>query len=257
MFTLSGLLGRPDLLRAERWQEKKSQHFQVFFVEDASYAKTVSRWAEQYYTRITIDLGLNHVIRRDRAPWLWDDRCHIYLYPDRGAYLQATGAPRWSSGMVNYRKRLVYSFLGAKAFLQKTLPHELAHILFREYVGFDNLEVPRWLDEGVAQYAEIGRRQEAQQIMRQRMVQGTYFSLQELHQLPVNRVPRQAARLYYSQAVTLIHFLLAYYGSRRFTVFCSSLRDRYPLDRALSFATSGSVQSLRDLESVWRQFMRQ
>ena len=81
-------------------------------------------------TQITLDLGLQHVVKRDWAPWLWERRCRIYLYPTREAYLRATRAPQWSGGMVHYRQRVVYSFLGAPAFLDKTL-HELAHIVFR------------------------------------------------------------------------------------------------------------------------------
>ena len=42
-------------------------------------------------------------------------------------------------------------------------------------------------------------------------------------------------------------FFLEQYGSRRFLDFCRNLRDGQPIDRALSFATSGSVRSLQIL----------
>jgi hypothetical protein len=245
----------PVTVQAAAWQEESSKHFRVFYVDDASFAASVLEWAEHYYTQITLDLGLTHVITRDRVPWLWDQRCRIYLYPDRQSYLHATGAPAWSGGMVKYRERVVYSFLGATSFLEKTLPHELAHILFREYVGFDNAIVPRWLDEGVAQYAELGKREESLDLMSQALSQGVYIPLGHLQTLPVNGVTGDVARVFYSQAVTLVHFFLEYYGSRRFIQLCSNLRDGYRLERALSFATSGSVQSLDQLEQAWRQFL--
>ncbi|MGQ4809974.1 hypothetical protein NKDENANG_03417 [Candidatus Entotheonellaceae bacterium PAL068K] len=252
---LSSVCLAPEASLAERWQEKRGQHFQVFYRGDAAFATTVMRWAEQYYTQIRLDLGLNHVVNRDRVPWLWDQRCRIYLYPDRRSYLHATGAPAWSGGRVQYRERAVYSFMGADAFLEKTLPHELAHILFREYVGFDNTEVPRWLDEGVAQYAEVGRRDKALAFMVQGLSRGIYVPFDRFNRFPVNRVPGNVARLFYAQAVSLVHFFLAHYGSRRFIALCSNLRDGYRLGRALSFATAGQVQSLGDLEAVWRRFM--
>ena len=245
----------PGILRAEAWQEENNRHFSVFYMEDAAFAKAVAEWAEQYYTQITLELGLNHVVRRDYVPWLWEQRCRIYLYPSREAYLQATGSPVWSGGMVNYRQRVVYSFTGATSFLEKTLPHELTHILFREYVGFDNPRVPRWLDEGVAQYAELGRREESLDLMRQGLTQGVYVPLEQLQSLPVNHTHAGVAQLFYSQAVTLVHFFLHQYGSQRFIAFCSNLRDGYPIDRALSSATAGSVRSLGDLEDAWRQFL--
>jgi hypothetical protein len=250
-----GLVLLPGLLQANAWQEASSKHFRVFHMDDAAFAAAVVEWAEHYYTQITLDLGLNHVVKRDQAPWLWERRCRIYLYPSREAYLHATGSPAWSGGMVHYRQRVVYSFMGATAFLEKTLPHEIAHILFREYVGFDNLRVPRWLDEGVAQYAEMGRRDEAFEVMQQGVTQGIYVPLEQLNRLPVNHTHAGVAQLFYSQAVTLVHFFLHQYGSQRFIALCSSLRDGYPLERALSFATAGSVRSLGELEHAWRQFI--
>jgi hypothetical protein len=242
---------------AEPWRNVNSQHFRVFYLEDAVFAAAVAEWGEHYYTQITLDLGLQHVVKRDWAPWLWERRCRIYLYPSREAYLQATRAPQWSGGMVNYRQRVVYSFLGAPGFLEKTLPHELAHIVFREFVGFDNARVPRWLDEGVAQYAESGRREESLELIQQGVTQGVYLSLPQLLQVPLSHASGGVAQLFYAQAVTLVHFFLEQYGSRRFLDFCRHLRDGQPIERALSFATSGRVQSLADFEAAWQQFILQ
>ena len=242
---------------AEPWRVTSSQHFRVFYLEDAAFAAAVAEWGEHYYTQITLDLGLQHVVKRDWAPWLWERRCRIYLYPSREAYLRATRAPQWSGGMVHYRQRAVYSFLGAPAFLDKTLPHELAHIVFREFVGFDNARVPRWLDEGVAQYAENGRREESLELMQHGVAQGISLSLPQLQQVPLSHASGGVAQLFYAQAVTLVHFFLEQYGSRRFLDFCRNLRDGQPIDRALSFATSGSVRSLADFEAAWQQFILQ
>jgi len=252
-----GILLLPVLVSAESWQERNSKHFQVFYHDDVAFAALVVEWAEHYYTTITLDLGLSHVIKRDHVFWLWDKRCRIYLYPDRQAYLQATGAPRWSGGVVRYRERLIYSFMGAESFFDSTLPHELAHLLFREYIGFDNPHVPRWLDEGVAQYAEVSRRRSSLQIMRQWVMQETYIPLAQLQHLSVNNVHGGVAQVFYTQAVTLVHFFLESYGSSRFIEFCSNLRDGSHIERALSFATDGSIRSLDELEDAWRRFVLQ
>ena len=237
------------------WQEKKSTHFQVFYVTDAAFASLVIQRAEQYYDRLVIDLGFRHVVKRDRVPWLWENRCQIYLYPDRLAYLQGTGAPQWSAGFVNYRQRKVYSFNGAHTFLDTTLPHELTHILFREYVGFENPLVPRWLDEGIAEYSEAGAVEQALERMQSWLKQGVYIPMNQLMPLRVGHAQRVSARVFYTQAVTLVEFFLSAYGSRRFIDLCSSLRDGYDLERALSFATAGSLQSVADLEAAWAAFL--
>lgn len=240
---------------AEPWQEVRSKHFRVFYVEGTEFANSVLNWAEIYYAQIRYDLGLDHVVERDRTLWLWDQRCRIYLFPDRQSYLQATGAPPWSSGAVNYRQRAVYSFDGAAKFLESVLPHELAHILFREFVGFDNPEVPRWLDEGVAQYAEADRREAALAVMQRNVAADHYLSLEDLTGLAVNTAHGGVARIFYAQAATLVHFFIQHYGAHRFIAFCGHLRDGSDVERALSFATSSRLQSLGDLEVAWRAFL--
>ena len=245
----------PGTAAAQTWQEKTSTHFHVFYQQNPAFAAAVIEYAEAYYNRIRVDLGLTHVVHRDQIPWLWDTRCQIYLYSERQAYRQATGAPAWSGGFVNYQRRRIYSYLGASSFLEHTLPHELAHIVFREFVGFDNSRVPRWLDEGVAQYAELGRREEAWDVMRQGLAQGVYIPLDQLNALRLGHASGGTAHVFYIQAVTLVHFFLAAYGPRRFIDFCSNLRDGYSVERALSFATSGSITSLGALEDAWRAFL--
>jgi hypothetical protein len=150
---------------------------------------------------------------------------------------------------------MVYSHLEVSSFLEQTLPHELAHIIFREFVGFDNPRIPRWLDEGVAQYAERSRRAEAWDVMRQGLEQGIYMPLDQLTALPVAHASGGTAHVFYTQAATLVHFFLAAYGPRRFIDFCSNLRDGYSVERALSFATGGSIASLSALEDAWRAFL--
>jgi hypothetical protein len=245
----------PMSASAQAWQEKTSTHFRVLYQQNAAFAAAVLTYAEAYYNQIRLDLGLTHVVQRDQVPWLWDKRCQIYVYPDRQTYVQATGAPLWSGGFVQYQRRTVYSFLGANAFLEQTLPHELAHLMFREFVGFDNSRVPRWLDEGVAQYAEVGKREEAWGIMRTWLAQDIYIPLDQLHRLRLGHASGGAAHLFYTQSVTLVHFLLAAYGPRRFLEFCSNLRDGYSVERALSFATSSRLTSLSALEDAWRAFV--
>lgn len=245
----------PTRASAQAWQEKTSTHFRVFYQQDSAFAAAVLTSAEAYYHQIRLDLGLTHVVHRDQVPWLWEKRCQIYLYPHRQAYVQATRAPLWSAGFVRYQQRTIYSFLGAASFLEQTLPHELAHLLFREFVGFENRLVPRWLDEGVAQYAEVGRRAEAWGRMQTWLAQDLYIPLDQLNRLRLGHASGGTAHLFYTQSATLVHFLLAAYGPRRFLEFCSNLRDGYSVERALSFATSGRLTSLSALEDAWRAFL--
>ena len=262
LFVVVCLHTTPAPSAAITWQEQTSVHFRVFYQSDsasaadeAAYAAEVVAYAEHYYQHIALGLGLTNVVRRDRVPWLGANRCRIYLYPDKATYVRDTGAPEWSGGFAIYPQRLVGSFVGAETFLNGTLPHELAHIIFREYVGFQNPQVPRWLDEGVADFAAIGRLERALELMPRFLVQGTTIPLTQLTQMRVEHAQTETVQVFYLQAATLVHFFLETYGTQRFITLCDALRDGSDFEPALAMATAGQVRSLSDLETDWYDFL--
>jgi hypothetical protein len=91
--------------------------------------------------------------------------------------------------------------------------------------------------------------------MRAWLAQDIYIPLDQLNRVRLGHASGGTAHLFYTQSVTLVHFLLAAYGPRRFIEFCSNLRDGYSVERALSFATSSSIASLSALENAWRAFL--
>ena len=91
--------------------------------------------------------------------------------------------------------------------------------------------------------------------MRQGLARASIIPLDQLNALHIGHASGGTAHVFYTQAATLVHFFLAAYGSRRFIDFCSNLRDGYSVERALSFATGGSIASLGALEDAWRAFL--
>ncbi len=250
--------GRPGGAAAaqEAWQERSGDHFVVLYRNDPAGAAAVGRTAEQLYRRIRVQLGFDRVVQGERAPlWLWDDRCRIYLHRDRTAYLREAGAPPWSAAVVDYRERRIHSFAGAPGFSTSTLPHELAHILFRDLVGHANPQVPRWLEEGVAQYAEEDGSAPSLAVMAHHAANGAYYPFSTFQGLDPRSLEPAGVPLFYSQAASLVCFLVEGYGRGRFVEFCTNLRDGYPTERALSFATGGRLDSLEALEAAWRRFL--
>lgn len=242
---------------APDWRVRSSDHFEVFYLTDPGFAAAVGGEAERLYSRINTELGLDRLVKREHLSfWLWDGRCKIYLYRTREEYLQRTGAPDWSAAFVDYRNRVVHSFAHADQFLAATLPHELAHILFREFVGHDNDRVPRWLDEGVAQHAATHLRERSLREMRQRVRSGRYLPFSTFGEADPGKLDGLSAGLYYLQAASVVHFFIEHYGRGRFLEFCSNLRDGYPVERALSFATGSRVTSMAGLEEAWVRYYR-
>lgn len=236
---------------AAEWQVIKSQHFLVYYVQDKAFAGDVSRSAERYYRKIASDLGYS---RYDKF-WQWDDRVKIYIYPDHEQFLKGEGIPRaWAQGVAKYDEKTIASFRWNENFLTSLVPHELTHLIFRDFVGFpaSGGGIPLWIDEGVAQWEEKAKKAEAKEIARQIIKTHGYIPIRRLTTLDVRGVDDTAlAGIFYAQSISVVGFLIEEYGGRRFTQFCRNLRDGKSVDASLSSAYGNSMSSVEDLERKW------
>ena len=125
------------------WKELKGEHFIVCYLQNEDFADDVLDKSEVYYSRIAADLNYP----RYSEFWTWDKRVKIYIHPNLESFLKATGQPQWSRGMADYNNKQIISYAWSGGFLESLLPHEIAHLIFRDFVGFKS-EIPLWLDEG-------------------------------------------------------------------------------------------------------------
>jgi len=233
--------------QTQEWQEIKSEHFIIYFVGNKKFAKDVSRKSETYYRNIASELGY----QRHSGFWTWDHRVKIYIYPDRNSFLNATGQPKWSEGVANYTKKEISSYAWSEDFLDALLPHEMTHLIFRDYVGFKG-EVPLWLDEGVAQWMEPQKRKAVKLAIRRLASQEKLLSLNQMMTLDIRQSNNSdLVTVYYIQAVSLVSFLVTKYSTARFINFCRQLRDGKSIVDSLRFAYPTSVRSIEDLQEKW------
>lgn len=257
------------------WQELKSEHFMIYFTSNEKFAKEVLNKAESYYRNIASDLGYP----RYSDFWTWDNRVKIYIHPDRNSFLKATGQSDWSQGMADYTNKNIISYEFSRDFMDGLLPHEMAHLIFRDFVGFKG-QVPLWLDEGVAQWEESLKREYIKEMAWQLYKRGAMIPLKDMMKLDIRKIKpdeqitiRQAYEndnkeknlvlsredlvgTYYLEAVTLVGFLIETYGSFSFADFCRQLRDGKALDEALKMAYGLRLQNLDELETNWRRYLR-
>jgi len=236
---------------AVEWKVQKGDHFIVNYLEDDKFARSVLKKSEEYYKKIASELGY----QRYSDFWQWDNRVKIYLYPDQAAFIEATGRKEWSQGVANYERKEIISYTWEEGFLEALLPHEITHLIFRDYVGFKG-EIAVWLDEGVAQWMELPKRKLAREYMQNYLAQGKGFSIKDLTEVDVRNVNVEAAvRLFYVQAISVIDFLINRYGTDRFIVFCRQLRDGKSLKEALTFTYPTSIRTLEELEAQWKDYI--
>ncbi len=247
---LAALLAQSPLY-AQEWKEEKGDHFIVFYADAIAQPKEVIRKAEFYYNRIAEDLGY----ARYSNFWQWDKRVKIYIHPTQEAFQKATGQQAWSHGMASYLDKSIHSIQATDNFLNSVLPHEITHLIFRDFVGLRNY-IPLWMDEGVAQWEEDDKRAEALAVMPELVARGDGLTLETLMRVDIRREtdPRRVA-IFYAQAISLIDFLITTYGPALFTDLCRELRDGKKMEAALRAAYPGSLTSIEETEDRWRQYL--
>ena len=236
---------------SQEWQEIKSEHFIVYFISDKDFAKDVLLRSEIYYKRIASELGY----QRYSEFWTWDRRVKIYIHPSRESFLKETGQPDWSEGVAKYHEKTIVSYAWSDGFLKMLLPHELAHLIFRDYVGFKG-EVPLWLDEGVAQWMEPHKRKQIKVVIRRLAENRRLLSLNQMMILDIRKKSDlDLVQTYYVQAVSLVDFLITRYNATRFNSFCRQLRDGKSIEDSLKFAYPVSIRSIKELEEKWQKYI--
>jgi len=234
---------------SDKWQVFKSTHFLVYYKSaPESFISKVSDKSEKCYNKIAEDLGFSRL-----EFWLWDDRAKIYIYDNANDYHLRTGQPLWSQGSTLPGYKIIHAFVNAKNFLETTLPHEISHIIFREFVGFNNRVIPLWLEEGVASYQEKSRYSFANQILREAMNNKEFMGLTALS----NIYPKHASdsvELFYVESFSVVDFLIKKFGRDSFVSFCQYLRDGKSLDNALSL--NYNYSNLADLDQAWQRYIK-
>lgn len=242
----------PNFLSAappvSEWNEIKSEHFILFYQGNRSaFDDSVLGRAESYYDEIAQSLGYS---RRDQF-WLWDNRCRIYLYGTKEDFHKTSGQNIWSNGYADLENRTVVSYQNSNEFLEAVLPHELAHLILRDFVGGAHT-IPLWLDEGLAMAQEKKRLHQLDQIVQKAIVEQKWIPLQKLAQVrSMTSSTSQEATLFYAEAQSLVRFLLTSRDPARFLQLCRDLRDGASFEKSLQRNYPMEFSSVQKLETKW------
>ena len=273
------------------WLELKEEHFIVYYdaasapsslvstqpaVSADEFARQVLFEAEKYYQRIASELGYS----RSSEFWTWDKRVKIYLYPDRNSYQASGNYPSWSEGMADYQKKSILSFAGSKGFVDSVLPHEIAHLVFRDFVGLQGA-IPLWLDEGVAQWAEEKNQSQRRSLVKLMFLKDSLLTLDDMMKLDIRAIvhknnvyirptiTRQGDKgvlfltgdalinSYYIEAASLVSFMIDKFGSMEFSNFCRALRDGKSVEAAVKDVYYAHIRDLVEFEASWRKFIEE
>ncbi len=206
-------------ISATLWQIKKSTHFIVYYREaPGDYINEVIDRAEGYYNTITTKLGFT----RYEEFWTWYKRAKIYLFKDKEEYLRITSQPEWSGALSRTVAHEIYTYVRQDGFFDTVLPHELGHIIFREFIGYDK-RLPLWIDEGVATFCEKKDTLEGTKMTR--IISRTVFFMDINEMGEINRANLMMPEIFYAEAESVTEFLINEYGNDKFAEFCLALKN--------------------------------
>lgn len=235
----------------EGWNTLSRKRFIIYYKQAPyDFVETVATSAEQYYTGITRDLGFTRY-----KGWMWDDRAKIYIFDDAQDYVESGKHAQWSHGVTSPKNKIIRTFPSAHGFFDSTLPHELTHIIFREFVGY-KARLPTWFEEGVAMSQEKARRWGAHDTVRQALKDGTFKSLNELSLIRLNvRSSQESVQLFYAESASAVNFLINEYGKERFVRLCRKLQEGGPFEWAVD-SVYARLKNIDDLNEAWVRFLK-
>ncbi|MBU1727196.1 MAG: hypothetical protein KJ880_06175 [Candidatus Omnitrophica bacterium] len=234
-----------------KWNQEKGTHFIIYY-HNASrpFISKLLEKAEEYYNSIADDLGF-----RRFDFWLWDKRAKIFVYDNALAYQASTGQPAWSLGCARAEDKIIDTYVDAEGFSEGVLPHEMAHIIFRELVGFHNKAIPLWLDEGVASYEQKDKYSNVNAIIYSAIRDKSFMTLESLFKFSLNHnLSNKSVELFYCESYSIVDFLIKNYGRDRFVLFCQNLRDKKNFEKAL--ISSYPFNNVGEFAKAWQKDFR-
>ena len=188
--------------------------------------------------------------------WQLDFRPTLVLLDDRKRFRQMAGHELIVAYALPKKKVVVIdqSKMNTSPFtLQTTFKHELCHLLLHHYIKDDHL--PRWLDEGICQWASDGLADiimdAKRDLLPAAILSDTDFDLEALqHQFPRDK---NALILAYEQSKSVVEYLNREYGSQGILDFLKLLQQGYDFKSAfeIRFATSFDA-----FKSQWRAHLK-
>jgi hypothetical protein len=128
-----------------------------------------------------------------------------------------------------------------------TIAHELAHVIVGNAVSHCYSVLPRWLDEGLAVYAEGELDPRYQRILETAISEDELFSIRSLNDSFTEHADR--AYLSYAESFSIVSYLIETYGRESMLDFLDAFQSGYRYDSAL-FQVYGFDAD--GLEAEWR-----
>ncbi|MBF0521665.1 MAG: hypothetical protein HQL24_01265 [Candidatus Omnitrophica bacterium] len=234
-----------------KWKEDKQEHFIIYYKNaPEDFIREVEKASEEYYQEICENLGFHRY-----KGWTWDERAKIYIYDDDEDYKKESSNIPWAHGVAFAEQKIIRTFPSASGFFDSVLPHEMGHIILREFIGHE-AKVPLWFEEGVAMYQEKAKRWGAHKIVQKAIADKSFVPLKDLTSFALNHNASNEAfiNLFYAEAASVVNYLINELGYQRFVRFCRELKEGQPFDWALK-SVYLRFDDINGLNKAWMSYL--
>lgn len=222
----------------------RSQNNEVVFVYYEESLRSAVKDSMILYSEVKRDL--EKMIR-----WSIDFNPTIILISDADTFQGITGND-YIVGLAQPERDLIvidYSKIKTGPFsMEGIIKHELCHLLLHKHIDQTNL--PKWLDEGIAQWVSggmadivMGRKRDA---LNRLNLSRDYISIRSLERyFPSDW---KSLTLAYAESKSIVEYIIKAYGVSNILIILENLRDDYNMDAAVFKSLSISYD---ELEKEW------
>jgi tetratricopeptide (TPR) repeat protein len=232
----------------EKWIDLETANCIVYY-KTTEQAKQVAKRVEDTLARVTAQLeytGLD-----------WHrDKCKVFVFDDAAAwdeFVKESGATtEWADGFAYGPLREIYVHAGdGERMLDTVLPHELTHVIHREYAREDT-PLPLWLLEGLACANEFTGKDQRFGLARSALATGKFIPLS--HLTAFRSYPRgEAVALFYAESLALVEFILDRFGHEGLAQLHKKLRGTEDFDKLVKRAFKIEPDAF---EREWLEYVR-
>ena len=236
-------------LHPEEWKHAETEHFIYHFVH-GYVATPISVEAEFYYRVIVKEL--------ERDPPSGDTKSHIYIFEKSSDWheFQAVGHLEQWTGGIHSQGSLFIQRDPSRKFSNNSLGHEVAHLIMHRFYPDG---IPRWLDEGFAQYVSMKAHASYRRARGyiSKPVSGlipkeALFSIPELVTMDYPS-ETEKVRIFYEESEKFVRFLAAT-DKPSFLGLLDALGRHQPFERSVLGYYSGKFSSVAALEIRFREY---
>jgi hypothetical protein len=206
---------------------------------DQAFGETLMDLSLKSLQKLQKDMGVEPVSN------IW-----ITIYPSAAALQEAAHSFEWTGGTAypDYNSSMIGIAPDELAWAAEALPHELSHLVVGVLVyNCHGIEMPTWLGEGLAVYAEDQPHQIYANLVLEALRKGYLPALSSLSAgFPAYS---DSASLAYAQSIQVITFMIDEYGSQKMGQLLNGLHAGERIDEALNQVYGLDTDGL---DAAWR-----